>query len=279
MARYAITRKTAFADHPSDADPAFPTMTDWERYRETRDADLRDRLVNAHLKLVSKVASQVKNKVPQEVDVNDLEQEGVFGLMNAIDGFDAERGVKFTTYATQRVHGAIYDYLRQIDWVPRLARSRHRSYEQVKASLHKEFGREPTDHEMMEVMELDSAEFDRVRRDAQIANITSINRPTRGEENDRENAFAMTDVLTSDGPAGSIGEVEREDLRKHVTKHLPRDERLIVMLYYYEQLSMREIGATLGISESRVSQKHKQILDGFKSRFGHKFAELDPAGV
>ncbi len=236
----------------------------WEEYRATGSAELRNRLVVHYLPLVRYNSERIGAKLPDEVEVQDLMSAGVFGLVDAIDSFDPERGVKFETYCAPRIRGAILDELRSMDWVPRLVRSRAHRLDTATRLLQAQTGRTPTREELADHLRLPKDEFERVMRDSKAVTQVSLSRKQYETDSSRE--VREIDVLIDHRGSDPLEEAERRDLRDLMTRGLSRAERLILILYYYEQMTMKEIGMTLDLSESRVSQMHSAILDRLKGQ-------------
>lgn len=230
----------------------------WEEYTNRPTEHLRNLLIERYLPLVKYNAERVHAKLPDEVDIEDLMSAGIFGLMDAIDGYDPGRGVKFETYVAPRIRGAILDELRNMDWVPRLVRSRSSWVDGARARLERKHGRRPTDDEIMREIGVDASEYQKIRRDASVVGVVSLSR--KWFETDSNKDVREIDVLADAQQQNPLTEVQRRDLRELITRGLSRAERLIVILYYYEQMTMKEIGATLAVSESRVSQVHASII-------------------
>jgi len=230
----------------------------WKRYRQNPTLEVRNRLAEHYLPLVKYTSERLHAKLPDEVDINDLYQDGFQGLLDALDSFDPGRGVKFETYCTARIRGAILDSLREKDWVPRLVRARAHKLGDARQALQVELGREPTEKELARRLDLERDEFDRLVRDAKAAGVVSLNR--KCYETDASRDVCEIDVLEDRRAKEPSLDIQREELRRLVTKGLSKNERLIILLYYYEEMTMKEIGATLDLSESRVSQMHSAIL-------------------
>jgi RNA polymerase sigma factor for flagellar operon FliA len=227
-----------------------------------------------YLPLVRYNAERIYARLPDEVDIEDLMSAGVFGLMDAIDAFDLERQVKFETYCAPRIRGAILDELRSMDWVPRLVRHRTAKVEGARLRAEMETGNQPTDQEIANRLGVQGEEFDKLKRDSTAVATRSLTQrcfPSDGSRDVRE-----IDVIRDESQVNPLGEIQRRDLRELITKGLSRAERLIVILYYYEGMTMKEIGATLDLSESRVSQMHSSILMRLKSQMQHRSPELEP---
>ena len=248
----------------------------WVRFQTDLECgeEIRNYLIEHYLPLVRYNAERIYTRLPDEVDIEDLMSVGVFGLKDAIEAFDLERGVKFETYCAPRIRGAILDELRSMDWVPRLVRHRTARVEHVKNRLEMEYGRKPTPEEISEALGVDKEEVKKIVKDGSAVGITSLNRQRYQGDGSRE--VREIDVISDDTQSEPISEIQSRDLRELLTKGLSRAERLIVVLYYYEQMTMKEIGATLDLSESRVSQMHSSILARLKAQLQHREREFEP---
>ena len=242
------------------------------RYKKRATEKLRNELMERYLHLVKYNAERIHAKLPDEVDIEDLMSAGIFGLMDAIDAFDLERGVKFETYCAPRIRGAILDELRAMDWVPRLVRSRTSQVEHARKSLEMNLGRSATDDEIASRLNLSEEEFSKIRKDAGAVGVVSLSR--KWYETDSNKDVREIDVLEDPKQVSPLSAVQRRDLKDLITQGLSRAERLIVILYYYEQMTMKEIGVTLDLSESRVSQMHSSILARLKAQLNHRSKEL-----
>jgi RNA polymerase sigma factor for flagellar operon FliA len=250
-----------------------PISEIWIEYKQASTEPLRNRLVEHYLPLVKYNAERVHTKLPDEVDVEDLMSAGIFGLMDAIDAFDMDRGVKFETYCAPRIRGAILDELRSMDWVPRLVRSRSSQVDQARKSLEMELGRSPTEDELAAKMGVNPDEFTKIRKDSGAVGVVSLSR--KWFETDSNKDVREIDVLEDPKQVNPFSAVQKRDLKSLVTKGLTRAEQLIVVLYYYEEMTMKEIGLTLDLSESRVSQMHSSILARLKAQLNHRSKDID----
>lgn len=248
----------------------------WVQFRIQHDLASRNRLMEYYLPLARYTADRISAKLPNEVDVDDLMSAGIFGLIDAIEAFDTERGVKFETYCSPRIRGAILDELRTMDWVPRLVRSRAHKLEAATKMLRAELGRLPSDDELAARLAVSRDELDRLLKDATAVSLVSLSR--RFFDNDSSRELQEIDVLQDHRSRDPVHELHRENLRELVMENLSRLERLIVVLYYYEEMTMKEIGATLDLSESRVSQMHSSILNRLRNLLQRK-GELEHAAV
>ncbi len=248
---------------PEDAD----LEMQWNRWLKRKNSAARDHLIVHYSPLVKFVAGRVGAGLPSSVDPGDLIGSGVFGLIDAIERFEPDRGVKFETFAVPRIRGAIYDGLRQLDWVPRSVRSRARDVERAFSELEHRLGRGPTDEELAAHLNITDAELTKW--------LASIASTTIGPL-DRAIA-AGAEPAAGDDPAGhsptavveeqELGRIMRDEIRK-----LPDREKLVLSLYYDEGLTLAEIGEVIGVTESRVSQIHTKSVLHLRSR-------LSAAGV
>ena len=256
----------------------------WARFRVLVDSStgaeskpereaLRNRLIEHYLPLVKSAAERKRQRLPAEVEVDDLMSAGLFGLMNALDHFDPGRGVKFETYCTPRINGAIIDELRSMDWVPRLVRARAAKVDRTRKAMEMQMGRKPTDDELCKQLGLPREEFEKVVRDARPVGLTSLNR--KYFETDSSKDVREIDVISDGRQEDPFKLVQRGDLQALLTKGLSRSERLILILYYYEEMTMKEIGMTLDLSESRVSQMHSSIIARLKAQMQHRLKDPD----
>ena len=246
-------------------------ITVWELYRDEPSEETRNVLMEHYLPLVRYTAERLHVRLPSEVDVEDLMSSGLFGLMDAIDAFDLERGVKFETYCTQRIRGAIFDELRAMDWVPRLVRSRTAKMERARKSLEMANGRRATEAEVTSHLDVSKEEFAKIKRDSQPVSMVSLDR--KWFETDSSRDVREIDVVADRRQENPAAKLQRDDLKFLLTRGLSRAERLIVILYYYEEMTMKEIGVTLDLSESRVSQMHSSILARLKAQMQHRTKE------
>lgn len=246
----------------------------WTEYKKDQtNQELRNRLMERYLPLVRYNAERVWAKLPEGVDLNDLMSAGVFGLMDAIEAFDMDRGVKFETYCVPRIRGAMLDELRTMDWVPRLVRSKASKMEAARKAVEARVGRPPTEIEIAAQMGLSIHEFERLKSEASAVNLVSLDK--KWYETDSYKDVREVDVVQDGKGEDPTNGIQKLDVMKLVTKGLNRNERLIIILYYYEELTMKEIGNTLGLSESRVSQMHSSIVARLKEQLGRRRPEFD----
>jgi RNA polymerase sigma factor FliA len=233
----------------------------WEKWFESRDSVARDRIIEHYSPLVKFVAGRVGAGLPSSVDAGDLVSAGVFGLIDAVERFDKDRGVKFETFAVPRIRGAVFDGLRSLDWVPRSVRSRAREVESAFSELEAKFGRAPTDDEISGHLKITGTEFQKW--------LASIATTTVGPLDRAMAAGAEPRSLAGDTPDSPSAIVEEGEVRRLVraeVRRLPDREKLVMSLYYDEGLTLAEIGSVLGVTESRVSQIHTKAVLHLRSR-------------
>ncbi len=264
------SRRPATKDVPLEERPIEEV---WNEYQQTGAEEIRNFLMTKYLPLVRYNAERIHTKLPNEVDLEDLMSAGIFGLMDAIDAFDRERKVKFETYCAPRIRGAILDELRAMDWVPRLVRSRSARVQTARKRLAMELGRNPTEKEVAEEMGVSMSEFRKLAKDSSAVGVVSLNR--KWAETDSNKDIHEIDVFEDSRQVNPAQSVQKRDLKDLVTKGLSRAERLIVVLYYYEEMTMKEIGKTLDLSESRVSQMHSSVLARLKAQMQHRPGEFE----
>jgi RNA polymerase sigma factor for flagellar operon FliA len=247
----------------------------WAKYQRDKDDLTRNRLMELYLPLVRYTSERVHTKLPDEVNVDDLFSAGVLGLIDAVKAFDPKRNVKFETYCVQRIRGAILDELRTLDWVPRLVRYRAHKLNQAVAKLEAIHGRKPSERELAEFMRLPMGEFRKLQRDAKAITLVSLSR--KWFETDSHKDVREIDILEDKRSEDPLLSAQRKDVQEVMTRGLSRAERLIIMLYYFEDMTMKQIGDTLDLSESRVSQMHSAVLERLRGQLDRRKKELQTA--
>ncbi len=240
----------------------------WRRYKRDGDERARERLVIAYSPLVKYVSGRMASGLPAHVEEADLISYGLGGLISAIERFELEREIKFETYAITRIKGAIIDELRSLDWVPRSVRARARAIERANAKLEHKLQRAPTDDEMAAELEMTVGDF----QDAllQISNSTIAALDELWTVSDASgDQVSLLDTLQDPGAPDPAAVMDATDLKDRIADaiaRLPEREKLVVALYYYENLTLREIGEVLGVTESRVSQLHTKAVLRLRGR-------------
>jgi RNA polymerase sigma factor for flagellar operon FliA len=239
----------------------------WVEYRRSRDAKIRENFIKQYAPLVKYVAGKVAIGMPHNVEFDDLVGYGVFGLLDAIDKFDPAKGVKFKTYAVTRIRGAIFDELRSIDWVPRSVRQKTREVEEAVGALEAQLGRTATDQEIAGSLGMDEDEYAKTMMKISGTSILSLNDVWfSGDENDK---VSIGDSIESPISLNPDVIVEKDEIRRVIVEHisqLPDKEKKILVLYYYEDLTLKEIGQVLEVTESRVSQLHTKAISRLRSK-------------
>ena len=240
----------------------------WRRYKSTGDERARERLVVAYSPLVKYVSGRMASGLPAHVDEADLISYGLVGLISAISRFEPEREIKFETYAITRIKGAIIDELRSLDWVPRSVRARARAIEKANSKLEHKLQRAPSDEEMALELEMTVQEF----QDAllQISNSTVAALDELWTVSDASgDQVSLLDTLQdhdAPDPAAAMDQTDLKDRVADAIARLPEREKLVIALYYYENLTLREIGEVLGVTESRISQLHTKAVLRLRGR-------------
>jgi len=246
----------------------------WARFKAAEAQQDRDELIVYYAPLVKYVASRIAAGLPQTVDQADLISYGMFGLIDAIAKFDPERGFKFETYAVSRIKGAILDELRSIDWVPRSVRSKAKAVERAMAKLEARLHRPPTDSEIAEELDLTSDQLNGVYK--QIGSLGMVALDEMLSAGGTESlTFGDTLADRRDGPGMTYERSEVRQLLTRAINAMSEREKIVLTLYYYENMTLAEIGKVLGVTESRVCQIHTKAVLGLRSRM--ESAEREPA--
>ena len=240
----------------------------WQRYRQTRDKALRDRLILNYAPLVKYVAGRISTSLPAHVDEGDLVSYGLLGLIGAIERYDPAREIKFETYAISRIKGSIIDELRSLDWVPRSVRSRAREIERAMLELENRLKRPPTDEEVAAEIGITVDEFQDALTAISRSSVAALDElwqiSTGGGD-----TVSLIDTIEdphADDPSKAMSQTEVREALADAIQRLPEREKLVITLYYYEELTLREIGEVLSVTESRVSQLHTKAILRLKVR-------------
>lgn len=237
----------------------------WEAYSAHKTSDMREKLIIEYAGLVKLVAGRLNMYLGYTVEFDDLVSYGVFGLIDAIDKFDYYKGVKFETYASLRIRGAILDQIRKMDWIPRTLRQKQKKMEQAYSKLEGIHGRNATDAELANELEITLEELVDWKNQVEIANIISL------DDYIEQGAEVKVDPLVRPKFTQPEVQIEKEELKvrlKQALESLTENERKVILLYYYEELTLKEISSVLDVSESRVSQLHTKSLSKMKLKLG-----------
>jgi RNA polymerase sigma factor FliA len=259
------------------------TQTLWREYRaDPRSKSLRDRLILTYAPLVKYVAGRLGSGLPAHVDDDDLISYGLLGLMGAIERYDPDRDVKFETYAIARIKGSIIDELRAMDWVPRSVRARARDIERAIAELERRLHRAPTDEEIADKLGISEEELEDSLTDISRSSIAALDElwtaNTSGGSGDQVALIDTIEDADAPDPQSSLSRTEVKEAVGEAIARLPEREKLVVTLYYYEELTLREIGEVLGVTESRVSQLHTKAILRLKGRLAGAGGRASVAG-
>ncbi len=240
----------------------------WREFRETGSKIAKDKLLVEYAHLVKYITNRLGVNLPKSVDRNDLTSAGVLGLIKAVETFEPERGFKFETYAGHKIRGAILDELRALDWVPRSVRQKSKELQRVFAKLENDLGRAPYDDEVCEAMNITMQEYEEMLAEVTPTTIISLEEamPDRGSDSKELRIIDTIEDPGSENPLKEMGFAEVKDILKDTIMNLPEKEKLVVALYHYEELTLKEIGVVLDITESRVSQIHSKAILKLRSK-------------
>ncbi len=242
----------------------------WQEYKKTRDPKIREAFINQYAPLVKYVAGRVVANMPGSVEFDDLASFGVFGLMDAVDKFDPAKDVQFKTYAVTRIRGAIYDELRKDDWVPRSVRQKSRELDEGVQRLEARLGRMASNKEIAAHFGLTLEEYNTLALKVSGSSILSLNETSKqGDDSDKTSLIESIESPVSLQPDNIIEKIEVRRLIVEAIHELPDKEKRVLVLYYYEDLTLKEIGQVLEVTESRVSQLHTKAIMRLRTKLTH----------
>jgi RNA polymerase sigma factor for flagellar operon FliA len=252
---------------PDEGAPRRPAEQDdvavaWDDYKSSGSSAARDALILNYSPLVKYVAGRVAVGLPANIEQSDLISYGIFGLIDAIDKYDQERGIKFETYAISRIRGAIIDELRAIDWVPRSVRFKAREIEKAYSALENKLKRPPSDAEVAEEMGISLDELNHIYTQLSTVSLVALDE-LMTVDSDKGDRLSLVDTLEDTKTAGPMEAFESEEMRSILTgaiNRLPEREKMVVTLYYFEQLTLAQIGEIMGVTESRICQMHTKAV-------------------
>lgn len=247
----------------------------WKKFKRTNSPHLREEIVKKYLYLVKYVAGRVAISLPPNVEFNDLVSYGILGLFDAIGKYDVSQGNKFETYAVSRIRGSIMDELRKLDWAPRLLRKKAREVEKMCKELEEKFGRLATDHELATALNISTDELNSIYSDLNSTAFLSLDEVWQNDDGNKPISRLQTieDSLITN-QFNYVNQSEVKEILAIVIDELPEKEKLVIVLYYYENLTLREIGEILDVSESRVCQIHTKVVTRLRSHLMKRYGEI-----
>lgn len=247
----------------------------WRKYKRTKSPVIREEIVKRYLYLVKYVAGRVAIGLPPNVEFNDLVSYGILGLFDAISKYDVSQGNKFETYAVSRIRGSIMDELRKLDWAPRLLRKKAREIDKKCKELEEKFGRIATDDELARALKISTDELNSIYSDLNSTTFLSLDEVWQNDDGNKPISRLQTieDSLITN-QFSYVHQSEVKEILAEAIDELPEKEKLVVILYYYENLTLREIGEILDVSESRVCQIHTKVVTRLRSHLMKKVGEI-----
>jgi RNA polymerase sigma factor for flagellar operon FliA len=240
----------------------------WIEYNHSRTSAIREQLIIEYVPLVKLVAGRLSMYLGSNVEYDDLVSYGVFGLIDAIDKFDYGKGIKFETYASLRIRGAILDQIRKMDWIPRSVRQKQKAIDSAMANVEREKGQNYTDDDIAKELGISSDEYSSWLSQTNVSNISSLDDFMEQGSEPRASAGSFGSRID---PVKNIEDQELKDILVEAIKVLTEKERTVIMLYYYEDMTLKEISQAMNVSESRVSQLHSKSLRKLKAKLGDDF--------
>jgi RNA polymerase sigma factor for flagellar operon FliA len=243
----------------------------WEAYAKKKNPELQEKIIIEYAGLVKLVAGRLSMYLGYNVEYDDLVGYGTFGLIDAVDKFDYTKGVKFETYASLRIRGAILDQIRKMDWIPRSIRQKQRKIDMAYQSLEQKYGRMASDEEIASELEISVDEFENWQNQTKVTNIISLD---EFMEQGAEAKVEQNLTADFDQPDKIVEKQELKELLIKTLESLTEKEKKVIVLYYYEELTLKEISRILEVSESRISQLHTKALQKMKLRLGSNMEVL-----
>lgn len=248
-------------------------------YRNTQKPGMKDKIVIEYAPLVKFIAQKIASRLPASVELDDLISCGVIGLMDAIDKFDSGRDNKFKTYAEFRIRGAILDELRAQDWVPRSVREKTKQIDRVTLKLERELGRIPKETEIAQELGVDQEEYFRLLNTTKNVSVLNIDDSATFSRGDKRSLSSLLEKKRSANPFEAVNFKKAQERIKEGIKTLPEKQKLVLSLYYFEDLNLKEIGEVLDVTESRVSQLHSQAIKKLKLKLKDEFESHEDIAV
>ena len=240
----------------------------WKNFIETRSPAIKEQIINEYAYLIKYVAGRLSLYFGSNVEFDDLVGYGAFGLIDAIDKFDINKGVKFETYASLRIRGSIIDSIRDLDWVPRSLRQKNKELEKVYAELENDMGHSATDKEVAEKLGISMDEFYKLLNDVNVSSMMSLE---EFMEQNYERGLGIPSENIEDKPEDYVQNSELKQILAEAINKLPEKEKTVISFYYFEELTLKEISAIMNVTESRISQLHTKALLRMRGKLGrHK---------
>jgi RNA polymerase sigma factor for flagellar operon FliA len=243
------------------------------------DPEVKDKIIVEYAPLVRFIAQKIASRLPANIELDDLISCGVIGLMDAISKFDPSRDNKFKTYAEFRIRGSILDELRSQDWVPRSVREKTKQLERAYAKLERGFGRPATDDEMCNELECSLEEFHEMLNKSKSVSLLNIDDSTAFSRGDKKLMMGLMEHRRASNPFSAVNYKRAQSIIREGIKALPEKQRLVLSLYYFEDLNLKEIGQVLDVTESRVSQLHTQAIMKLKAKLKNDFDSHEDIAV
>ncbi|WP_408954528.1 FliA/WhiG family RNA polymerase sigma factor [Natroniella sp. ANB-PHB2] len=242
----------------------------WREYKQENSQQAKEKLVLKYLPLVKHLAGKVIVTLPDNFNFEDLVNYGVLGLMDALERFDDERNIKFSTYAVPRIRGAIYDELRKLDWVPQSIRRKAKNLTKVYIKLENQLNRTPTDQEVRAELDLTKQEFNQLLSEVNIPDNTSLERVIAPQDGNKLRLKDLIEDPEGVGPENVFEYNEMKQILGETINKLPKKEKLVISLYYYEDLTLKEIGEIMELSTARISQLHTKAIFRLRGHLSRK---------
>ncbi|GAB6098873.1 RNA polymerase sigma factor WhiG [Halanaerocella petrolearia] len=246
----------------------------WQKYKQSNSQAAKEELILRYIPLIKHIASKIIITIPDKFNFEDLVNYGVLGLIDAMDRFDPSRGIKFSTYAHPRVKGAIYDELRKLDWVPTSIRRKSKEFTQNIVRLENKLGRSPTDEEIKAEMELSQVEFKQLLSQINIPENVSLDRVISCQDNDQLKIKDLIKASNQYEPDNVFTYNEMKRILGQTINQLPDKEKLVVTLYYHEDLTLEEIGEVMDLTTARISQLHTKAIFRLRGHLSRKKEQL-----
>lgn len=237
----------------------------WEEYSKTKAPTIREKIIIEYASLVKIVAGRLSMYLGYNVEYEDLVSYGIFGLIDAIDKFDYDKGIKFETYASLRIRGSILDQIRKMDWIPRSLRQKQKMMDAAISKIESQTGKTATDKEIAEELGISEDDYLNWQGQANVTNVVSLDEFT---ENNGDNGMDTVKGHAFEEPEQVIEKSEMKRMLAEALDMLTENEKKVILLYYYEEMTLKEISKVLGVSESRISQLHTKALSKMKTRLG-----------